>query len=186
MLGNICVILVVRGFPGVVVREATAGRKLLTEVTDHRGQTALGEPWCWRSGSERLVSTRRTAVHKHSSTVSQTSCGTAQKKPVIEDVSDLNKMWRLPCRWHWWTPWTCTEPAAAREPRTQLSPEEMNPAPLDPGNMQGLQTCKKTSSVIFHFSFFLAICLYCVATDRIEADRKWGERGNWCTFTYLV
>lgn len=149
VLGNICVILVVRGFRGVVVRGLTAGRELLTEVTDHWGQTALWETCCWRSGSEQLVSTKRTAVHeKQLNRVSQTLCGTKQS---MVDQS----MCCLPCRWHWWNPWTCTEPAAARELRTQLSPEEMNPDPRGSSNMQGLLTCKKTLSVL---DLFLSFC----------------------------
>lgn len=118
VLGNICVILVARGFPGSLVRAEIAGRKLLTEARGHWGQTALGTPCCWCSGSERLVSTKRTAA-RQTQFNRDSQCSVEQHGNTVV----IYLMCRLPCRCRLWTLWTCTEPAAARAPETQLSPE---------------------------------------------------------------
>lgn len=73
VLGNMCVILAVTGLPGVDLRGVTAEKKLPTGEANHWEQTAPEEPCCWHSGSELLVSTKRTAFHKTQwNTVSQT------------------------------------------------------------------------------------------------------------------
>lgn len=139
MLGRICLILAVKGFPGVAVKAATAGRKPPAEAGGRWAQTGLEEPSCWRSSSEPPGSVERRPVHQ--STVQQSESHTGYRWRC-HDLPHCS-----PCHRRWWTLWTCSEPAAATEPQTQTSPGGMNPALLDPGNKPGLLTCTQTLAV---------------------------------------
>lgn len=107
-----------------------------------RGAMLLTLRKFWAAGTNQEDSCQWSTVQY----TDQTLCGTTWKRWSWAEYELIN-MCCWPCRCHLWSLWSCTVRAAATEPKAQPSPGGMNPSPVDPGNRQGLLTCKKTSSL---------------------------------------